>query len=405
MLRSAALALILGIAFGSFAFAQTSDVITSCEALGTADVVFVGRTRPAMTMKVSGEEAVAKALKKRDRASEELIATVVSVEQFHSVPTAHQLELKRKFETADHEYNKLLIQLPPAEELVLQPVDVVKPIWGVAAPELLVWTTRFEELPSDRTYLFYAKRPFPFAPEIVLPEQEPLDPARLHGALTFLEQAVAAKKGASVYGSLVLEENVPKLGTKTTRLAGVRVRLRVEDKNFEGVTRSNGTFRFTGVPTGLITIEPALPEGLTINNGNLTRENHGAGCVPVELRARLNGRIRGRVLDERGTPVSHLRVVLQDLQNANGYHVDARTNEEGVFQMTSVQPGTYVLGVNVVDKPSCTVPFPPVFHPGTTVRAEATHIVVGRRTVHDGFEWNLTGRSDDLSAACETSSQ
>ncbi|HEU4433117.1 MAG TPA: carboxypeptidase-like regulatory domain-containing protein [Pyrinomonadaceae bacterium] len=353
-------------------------------------------------MNVSGEEALSKALEMRDRANEELIGTVVSFEQFRSAPTAQQLELKRRFEVADQEYNRLLVQLPPSEELVLQPVDVVTPIWGVSAPEVLVWTTSFGELPAERAYLFYAKRPFPFAPDIVLPEQEPLDPAQLQGALTFLEQAVAAKNGASVYGSLVLEENVPKLGTKRTRLAGVRVHLEVDDKIFEGVTRSNGTFRFTGVPPGLTKIEATLPEGLTIQN--VTRENHGVGCFPVELRARLNGRIRGRVLDESGRPVSYERVVLQDLQNANGYHAHATTNAEGAFQMTSVQPGTYVLGVNLVDKPSCTLPFPPVFHPGTIVRADATRIVVGRGTVHDGLEFSLTGRSDSLSAVCETSS-
>jgi len=403
MLRTVALALALGAMFESSALAQTSDVITACEALGGADVVFIGRPRPAVTMRVSNEEALATALEERDRANEELIRTVVN-DVFPSNPTPRQVEVNRRFLAADEKYDKLILELPQAEELLLQPVDVVMPIRGVTTPELLVWTTRFGELPGERAYLFYATRPFSFAPDIVLPEREPIDPAHAQDAVTFLEQAVAAEKGASIYGLLAFEENIPKLGMKTTPMAGVPIRLRVDGRAFESTTRSNGTFIFTGVSAGVIEIEAKAPDGLT-TRGNVPRETTGVGCVPVQLRARLNGRIRGRVLDERGRPVGHQRVVLQGLQYTNGYHADARTNEDGEFEITSVQPGTYVLGVNLMDKPSCTLPYPPVFHPGTITRADATHIVVGRGTVHDGFEWHLKERLDDLSATCDASPQ
>jgi len=404
MLRTVALALTLGVMFGPPAFAQPSGIVAACEGLGSADVVFVGRPRPAMTMKVSGEEALAKAAEKRDRASEALIATLSTPEQFFTSATAEQKELNRKFLEADQEYTTLVARMSDAEELVLQPVHIVMPILGVSGTELLVWNTTSVELSTEQAYLFYAKRPFSFAPEIVQTEREPLDIFQAQGAVPFLERAVAAEKGASVYGSLVLEEWLPTLGRKTTPLAGVRIRLKVAEKVFDGTTRSNGTFTVTGVPAGRIEIEPALPDGLAIA-GKLTRENHGAGCIRLDLRARLNGRIRGRVLDERGRPVSHQRVVLQSFQSTNGYHADGRTNEDGEFEITSVQPGTYVLGVNLMDQPRCTLPYPPLFHPGTTVRAEATIIVVSRGTVHAGFDWNLKEKLESLSATCQTAAQ
>ena len=65
----------------------------------------------------------------------------------------------------------------------------------MSAPALFVWTTRFGELRTDQAYLFYATRPFSFAPEIVLPEREPVDPAEVQGAVTFVQQAAAAEKG------------------------------------------------------------------------------------------------------------------------------------------------------------------------------------------------------------------
>lgn len=402
MLRNTVITLVLVVLFGpSSVLAQSSDAVTACEALGTSDLVFIGRPRPAMMMKVSAADAIDRALEKRERAHEELIGTVATLEQFYSAPTEQQLELKRRFEIADEQYHWLLAQRPPTEVLMLQPVDVVNPIWGVSVNELFVWTTSFGELPVERAYLFYASRPFAFAPEIVLPERKPLDPAGVSSALTFLEQAASAKPGASVYGFLALEETVARHGSKKTRLAGVRLRLTVDGSVFESVTKSNGAFAFTGVPAGTIKIEAMLPDEMTIGDGLVIRENHGAGCMPVELQAKLNGRVQGRVLDGTGRPVSHQRVVLQDVQYPHRHHVDVKTNEEGEFSLTLVQPGTYLLVV--VDNPLCERSFPPVFHPGTAARADATQIIVGRGTMHDGFELSLADRHNGNSAACETS--
>ena len=403
MWRTTALALAFGVTLGPAAFAQTSTIVGACEGLGAAEMVFVGRPGPAMTSKVF-EDVLAKAADKRDRANEALIAGLAVPGQFLMSATPEQRELARKFVEANDEYNALVAHWPNTEAFTLHPVQIVTPILGVSAAELLVWNTTSVELSTEQAYLFYATRPFSVAPEIVQLEREPLDFLQAQGAVRLLEQAVAAEKGTSVYGSLVLEERAPKVGMTTTPLADIRVRLKVNDNVFNGTTRANGTFSFTGVPPGLMTLEPLLPDGLVVG-GHVTHENHGAGCIPIHLRAELNGRIRGRILDERGRPVRQERVVLQPFQSAKGYHADARTNEEGEFEIASVEPGTYVLGVNLMDKPRCTLPYPPTFHPGTTVRAEATLIVVGRGTVHAGFDWTLKEKAESLSATCETAVQ
>jgi hypothetical protein len=298
----------------------------------------------------------------------------------------------------------LLLNGPIQKHSELHPVHIVTPILGVSATELLVWNTTSEELSTEQAYLFYATRPFSFAPDLVKLEREPLDFLEAHGAMSLLEQAVAAGRGASVYGSLVLEDRPPNVGTTTTPLGGIHVRLKVNDNVFTGTTRANGTFSFTGVPPGLITLEPLLPDGLIIGS-HVTHENYGAGCIPLQMRAKLNGRIRGRILDEQGKPVTQQRVVLQPSQSTDAYHADARTNEDGEFEIASVAPGTYVLGVNLMDPPRCSLPYPPIFHPGTTARADATLIVVGRGTVHDGFDLNLKEKLESLSAICETAVQ
>ncbi|HET6979000.1 MAG TPA: hypothetical protein VFI24_21890 [Pyrinomonadaceae bacterium] len=50
----------------------------------------------------------------------------------------------------------------------------------------------------------------------------------------------------------------------TTRLSGVRIRIKGEGKEYEAVTDAHGMYEFLNVPAGQYTIEPDLPAGLVL---------------------------------------------------------------------------------------------------------------------------------------------
>jgi hypothetical protein len=48
------------------------------------------------------------------------------------------------------------------------------------------------------------------------------------------------------------------------RLAGVKIHIKGEGKDYEAVTDANGVYEFIDVPPGKYTIEPEIPAGLTL---------------------------------------------------------------------------------------------------------------------------------------------
>jgi hypothetical protein len=74
------------------------------------------------------------------------------------------------------------------------------------------------------------------------------------------------------------------------------------------------------------------------------------GCAEADIAGRVDGRIRGQLLDEGGRPARGIGVQLADAAAARARAVPLRTmntltDEQGTFEFRYVNAGRYVLGV------------------------------------------------------------
>jgi hypothetical protein len=117
------------------------------------------------------------------------------------------------------------------------------------------------------------------------------------------------------------------------------------------------------------------------------RDGH---CEPLQMRAALNGRIRGRVRGVGGNPRSALTVQLvPTTAEWHGPHYATTTNDRGEFEFRTIPPGSYFLGHELIRSDLVPVGgYPPMtYYPGTSDRAAAIPVVVGRATLHEGYEF------------------
>ena len=379
-----------GPGLGNMTPVSANDFNDACTAFGSAEVIFVGRVKSApITRRISGEEEIEKARLIMEAAERELKA-FEGLKMPLEIGEQRNRELAIRFVKAQAEWGRTRAMYPPPFDLSLIPMSVETPFRGVPPGDLFLMNKGQPELDPSRSYLIYAQRdiadflaPNVFAARSVVD----IDSAATH--LEFLNDAANAS-GATVYGSLGMED--PDDQRRLTPLGGVVLRLSLDGQTYETSTRADGTFLVTGVPQGMLRIEPALPEHLTLPpqaNGGIVR----GGCLEVHMRARLNGRIRGRVLLENGEPFRGLVDVIGDEpQNRHFTTSPAFTNDRGEFSFNALPPGRYLIGVNIARQPTASTPFRPTYFPGSTDRSQATPVIVAAGTEQTDLEWVVNSR-------------
>jgi hypothetical protein len=271
------------------------------------------------------------------------------------------------------------------------PLVVETAFRGVTTPELFMWNRGQPELDPDRSYLFYAQQPMGLlAPEVILASQaKELEAAEAD--LRFLREVAVNDQNTVVHGSLTFQD--PDNQRRQTALSGVVLRVSLDGQHFETLTAADGTFMITGVPPGVLRIEPALPEYLTLppqSTGGVVK----GGCLALHMRATFNGRIRGRVVLDSGAP---FRGLVELMPHGRTRHVPMptygeSTNEAGEFAFSALPPGDYLLGINVSRQPQDSAPFAPTYFPGTTDVSLAKVVTVGTGTEHAGIDWVVSAR-------------
>ena len=212
----------------------------------------------------------------------------------------------------------------------------------------------------------------------------------------------ASAGGGTLYGSLKriigdLEFGPAEEGPAMT---GVKVVISGAGRRFETTTNANGEFRATGLPPGEYDAFPDLPSNLgAISNQDqkdpfgrftgrkpLRLSNHS--CAELSFIIQFNGTVSGTVLDAEGKPAKEVQLNLMPGNNGDRERW-TWTNEEGRYEFSMVQPGSYLLGFNLKWAPDKDDPYPKTYYPGVKTRSEAALITVGEGERLKGYDMTL----------------
>ncbi len=278
-------------------------------------------------------------------------------------------------------------------EMTLVPMKIERVFRGNPAAESFVVLPRGMNVEPGRTYVFYGDNTWATVGlEAYEGWMQDVDSAP--NAVRVLA-ASATSGGGALFGALELEHAND--GKQATPLASTRIRLTAPGYTEEVATDSDGIFIAANVPPGPVTIAPALPQHIAVtNNALLTAQVTGGRCTSVNLRAALNGRIRGRITGRDGKPRAGLTVELLPVGYSNiGPPTDqryrARTTERGEYEFRALPPGSYVVG-HQIHQHDVVPPggYPPTtYFPGVPNGRAATPVIVGNATQHDGVDFTV----------------
>lgn len=170
--------------------------------------------------------------------------------------------------------------------------------------------------------------------------------------------------------------------------AGARISATSGSRSFAATSAPNGTY-VLAVPPGEYKVTVSVPPGYYSASEfeGLTKLQDARGCAAIDVYVLDDGHVRGRVIDADGKPVPNLTVELGQRRRQGQIefvNLDERTDADGRYEFSRLQPGDYFLGIN---PPSGSRPpridmGTPVFFPGvTTVDRAETISLAARATV------------------------
>ena len=202
-----------------------------------------------------------------------------------------------------------------------------------------------------------------------------------------------------------------KFGVANVRLIGTGS---TEEENIG----SDGTFRFRGVPAGEYRLEVLLPESLIVDgeyNEEIAEDLgikdqrlftvSGIGCVMKQFPIRENGRISGRLFDERGEPIKDVEVTAIPVgkdgkpirQEEPCYDTDTcvSSKEDGTYLIKGLKPGRYLIGVRLDDyicNDCADAEFKKTLYPGVANETRAKQVIVGFGKLVEKIDLKLSSR-------------
>jgi protocatechuate 3,4-dioxygenase beta subunit len=153
--------------------------------------------------------------------------------------------------------------------------------------------------------------------------------------------------------------------------------------SYQALSSSEGRYEFHVQP-GEYRLHVDVPEGLYATTGFVggrpIRVPDARACVEADVAVRPDGRIRGRVVDSGGNPVPGISV---DLLSRTPYGQYQRTvpavatGDDGTYEFTRVDPGTYLVGIDTLERDSAGRQQVRVLLPGVLRDVEAQSIELG----------------------------
>ncbi|HUP39568.1 MAG TPA: carboxypeptidase-like regulatory domain-containing protein [Vicinamibacterales bacterium] len=358
-----------------------------------AELVFVGRAEAPVTFRVSGEAEIERARQNLVRAEEQLKKERESLDFWTQLFRAREFAVR--LVNAQRELNMRRAMYPKPYEVTFIPLAVVRPFRGVSEASLMLHVRPELPLQAGDEYLVYGARsknvipPFPEMGDLAALADyvESYSVIPVASAQQHLQFLASTGAGGTVMGTLRMHtfgEGLP------APIGGVRIVVSSSNQAVETITREDGEFVATGVKPGDLDITAALGSDLTL----VGRPTHkpsvrDGGCTAVALSAAVNGRVRGRVFSAQGASLHTIELQLRvaranrRMSASHDPHFSTTARADGTFEFSGVSAGTYLLDA-WVRKPDGV---PTTYYPGTDDLDAATPIVVGKGTLHEGFDF------------------
>lgn len=227
--------------------------------------------------------------------------------------------------------------------------------------------------------------------------------------LHFLRTLPPEGSGARLYGAITREtkEKDAEGHRKAEGLSAIK--LTIKNSNGETLTAETdqqGKYEIVGLKPGEYEVEADLPDGY--KKGEYKSEQKFSvkdrGCVNVRFWAQPDNRIVGRVIEADGAIPKKVTLVLIEAARKDDksstrnevatVYFDPKNewNKDGRFEfgwISTIEPGEYLLGVNISDSPDEDTPYAPTYYPGVRDRAQATVLRLGLGTVIDDIVFQL----------------
>lgn len=177
-------------------------------------------------------------------------------------------------------------------------------------------------------------------------------------------------------------------GGQFSALPNIRVTASRGGKSFHAITNKQGRFRIGLDGPGDYAISADLPDALTlVQAGHVHVTVEERACTLWDLAAVNNARISGRLIAPAGVDVQGIPINVTST-DGRATVVAAETGVDGRFEVAGIEPGEYVLGINIPCMPYDGLPFEKVLYPGVHNDAEATRfridgpVRIDERTCH-----------------------
>ena len=256
----------------------------------------------------------------------------------------------------------------------------------------------FDERDMGARFLFYLK-PKEMTPSVWYADgcekSKPLPGSNTHlvndsaDDLSYLEKIDKVTGKTRISGTLISYQWSPtRGGADFKKVVAIKVRLIGREKIYETETNENGVYEIYDLPAGRYTVEPNTPKGWAIEKdspfgreGSSSRKDSEHFQVVLEKGRHayfdfffmVDSKIRGRVLNRFGSPMSHVCVNLIPTEGKVSEYfkrIDC-TEGEGVFEIDEIPFGSYFIVVNNDDKITAYQPFRRFYYPNVYEREKA----------------------------------
>jgi hypothetical protein len=208
--------------------------------------------------------------------------------------------------------------------------------------------------------------------------------------LEYLRSAKIVSPAAMIYGT-VSRKQWDENDDPDAPLPGVEIQIQRPGKIVKTVTDQQGNYSLPDLSAGKYVIQPLLAEKLEpIDPEGIEVPEHG--CVPLNFETHYNGRIRGKVTDFEGQPLvkASVEIKIAGITAENDALKDRQeTDNNGYFEISSLAPGQYILGVNIDSAPDVESPYLPTYYPGVSTRDATTVVNVGKGELLEGYDLRL----------------